>query len=108
MAVQHIGDVVATISLGNGRNMYQKVGALFSHDDNDASKGPGFSVVIDKWFNPAGVEGDGPGVWLSVYHPKPKEETPPHKPRRPGPPADVRRPPGTPHDPDFDDDDLPF
>lgn len=98
MSSKIIGDIVATIRLPNGSNMYQKVGVLLQHEDNDISKGPGFSVCIDKWFNPAGVESSGPGVFLSVYHPKERAAPPPAKP--------YPRPQH--HRPDLDDDEIPF
>jgi len=101
MAAKRIGEIVLPIPFPGGAR-YVKVGSLLQHEKNDPAKGPGFSVVLDRHFNPAGAPmteyGDPTSVFLSVYHPKDKEDLA----RKP--PRDVRRPPGTP----LDDDDIPF
>jgi len=67
-----IADIVAAIPYGDeGKRKYRNVGALLKIGNNDISKGPGFMVVLDAWFNPAGLPiDDGGQVFLSCYHPK--------------------------------------
>lgn len=93
-------DVVAAIPYGQeGKKKYRTVGALLKHSDNDPSKGPGFTIVLDAWFNPAGLPiGNGGEVYLSCYHPKDKVQAAPE-------PGFRRRPPPA---FDGDEDDIPF
>ena len=79
MASEYYADVVATIPYGHGQKRFVKVGALLKMENNDASRGPGFVIMMDKHFNPAGVPtigGDGSSIALSLYWPKPKEDRP--------------------------------
>lgn len=106
MAAKIIGEIVASIPYPGGTR-YVKCGALLELDNNDTSKGPGFLVMLDRYFNPAGIpdsgKGDGSSVALSVYHPKPKEDR-----SRPSRPDTFKAPPhkGLPAA-EFDDD-IPF
>lgn len=98
-----IGEIVLPIHYPGGTR-YQKVGALVELAANDRQKGPGFMILLDRTFNPAGApaadRGDGSSVALSVYHPKPKEVGP----------LEVRHPPASRPAAGFDDmdDDIPF
>lgn len=101
MSTTKIADIVATIPYGDGgKRKYRNVGALLKVGNNDPSKGPGFMVVLDAWFNPAGLPiEDGGQVFLSCYHPK----------ERAMPPEPVRQRPLSRTIPsDLDDDDIPF
>lgn len=100
MSTTKIADIVAAIPYGDGsKRKYRNVGALLKIGNNDPSKGPGFMVVLDAWFNPAGLPiDDGGQVFLSCYHPK--ERTIPLEPVRQRPLS--RTIPG-----DLDDD-IPF
>lgn len=72
MATTKTGDLVAGIPYGNqGKKKWVTVGALLKRSDNDESKGPGYTVALDAWFNLAGlpISEDGT-VYLSVFHPK--------------------------------------
>ena len=65
-----IADVVVGIPYGDqGRKRWIKVGALLQHTDNDATKGPGFSIVLDATFNPAGAPSREGQIMLSCFHP---------------------------------------
>jgi hypothetical protein len=99
MKTTKIGDIVAAIPYGNeGKKKYQTVGALLQQSDNDASKGPGFTIALEPWFNPAGVPRNSDSLFLSVYHPKERpERTPEARPKYP-----QQRPF------DGDEDDIPF
>lgn len=102
MTTTKIADIVAAIPYGDeGKRKYRTVGALLKRGDNDASKGPGFMVVLDAWFNPAGLPiNDGGEVFLSCYHPRERVMPPPEtgKAFRPRPPAAFAG----------DEDDIPF
>ena len=101
MSTTKIADIVAAIPFGNeGRKRYVTVGALLKQGDNDASKGPGFVIALDQYFNPAGVPGRDSSVFLSCYHPKERAQA------ASGP---VRQRPLSRTIPgDLDDDDIPF
>jgi len=89
MSTSKIADIVAAIPFGNeGKKKYRTVGALLKQSDNDASKGPGFTIVLEAWFNPAGLPiGNGGEVFLSCYHPKERAKPAPEPGFRPRPPA---------------------
>lgn len=102
MTTTKIADIVAAIPYGDeGKRKYRNVGALLKVGNNDISKGPGFMVTLDAWFNPAGLPiDDGGTVYLSCYHPKE---------RVPAAPEPVRQRPLSRTIPsDFADDDIPF
>jgi len=101
MATRKIADIVAGIPYGNeGKKRWRTVGALLQHDDNDPSKGPGFTISLETIFNPAGLPQREGQVMLSCFHPKePGAYTsPPERPirQRPLPPFDG------------EEDDIPF
>jgi single-strand DNA-binding protein len=103
MSTIKIADIVAAIPFGTeGKKRYRTVGALLKHSINDSSKGPGFTISLDAFFNPAGcpINHDGT-VYLSCYNPKLSDEGPARRPETP-----IRRPAL----PAFDgsDDDIPF
>lgn len=99
MATLKIADVVVAIPYGDGsRKRYQTVGSLLRFDNNDESKGPGFVVMLDSTFNPAGAPSRDGSVALSCYHPKAKPAVA-AEPTRTHPPL----PRGSYHD-----DDIPF
>lgn len=98
---------------GEVKARYQRVGALIQFENNDASKGPGFAIALDRHFNPAGIppgeKGDGTSILLSTYWPEDKDGNkvrPPPPPTRKSPFGRSRKTPKKPHD--FDDDDIPF
>lgn len=102
MTTTRIADIVAAIPFGDqGKRKYRTVGALLRNSDNDPSKGPGFLISLDAWFNPAGLPiSDGGSVFLSCYHPK---EVPA------SPPRDDYKPKLSKHPPfNGDEDDIPF
>lgn len=97
MSTVKLGDIVAAIKKPGGFTRYVTVGALLEHGKNDATKGPGFSIVFDPWINPAGLPRSPDGsVFLSVYHPKVRNEQP-----------DTRQHSTTSNSPPGDDD-IPF
>lgn len=99
-----IADVVVGIPYGDqGRKRWIKVGALLQHADNDATKGPGFSIVLDATFNPAGAPIREGQIMLSCFHPAD------HPSRAERQPDTYRAPPAKPQPPLDDlDDDIPF
>lgn len=102
MSTTKIADIVAGIPYGSqGKKRWRNVGALLQMSDNDPSKGPGFIVVLDSIFNPAGLESREGQVLLSCFHPN--EGT-----QRPAPPKDNYRAPKAPPQPDDLGDDIPF
>ena len=99
MASTKVADVVASIPYGNGSSRrYITVGALLKLEDNDPNKGPGFLIMLDSTFNPAGAPSRDGSVALSCYHPKAKPAVA-AEPTRTHPPL----PRGSYHD-----DDIPF
>jgi hypothetical protein len=105
VSVTKIADIVVGIPYGNeGKRRWQRVGALLQHDQNDPSKGPGFTVSLDATFNPAGAPQRDGQVLLSCFHPDTERSA-----RRPTPPDTYRRPPlGPAADLSDMDDDIPF
>ena len=102
MSTIKIADIVAGIPYGSqGKKRWRTVGALLQRDDNDLSKGPGFTISLDGIFNPAGLPMREGQVMLSCFHPK-------DFPERGAPPKDDYRAPKAPPQPDFPDDDIPF
>lgn len=99
-----IADIVVGIPYGDqGRKRWVKVGALLQHADNDATKGPGFSIVLDATFNPAGAPSREGQIMLSCFHPDD------HPSRAGRQPDTYRAPPVKPQPPLDDlDDDIPF
>ena len=77
MAATKIADLVCTIPFdqGNGQR-YVTVGAMLKLENNDPSKGPGFIIMLDKTFNPAGLQDGRGSVVLSCYHPSENRKTP--------------------------------
>lgn len=72
MTAKLVADVVVGIPYGDGtKKKWQKVGALLQMTPNDIAKGPGYVVMLDRTFNPAGapVSHDGNSVALSTYWP---------------------------------------
>lgn len=70
MTAKVMADLVIGIPYGDGaKKKWQKVGALLQMDPNDPAKGPGFVVMLDRTFNPAGAPAshDGNSVALSAY-----------------------------------------
>ena len=100
MATRKIADIVAGIPYGNeGKKRWRTVGALLQHDDNDPSKGPGFTISLETIFNPAGLPQREGQVMLSCFNPKePAYQAPPERP--------IRQRPLSPFD--GEDDDIPF
>ena len=99
-----IADVVVGIPYGDqGQKRWIKVGALLQHADNDATKGPGFSIILDATFNPAGAPSREGQIMLSCFHPDD------HPSRAGRQPDTYRAPPAKPQPPLDDlDDDIPF
>lgn len=100
-----IADVVVGIPYGDqGRKRWIKVGALLQHPDNDPTKGPGFTIVLDATFNPAGAPSREGQIMLSCFHPDD------HPSRAGRQPDTYRAPPSKPQPSldDRDDDDIPF
>ena len=88
MPNEKIADVVVAIPYGDGyRKRYTTVGALIKLERNDESKGPGFIVMLDTTFNPAGAPSRDGSVSLSCYHPRTHAAPPAHKPNVPFRPA---------------------
>ena len=99
MTTIKIADIVAGLPYGNeGKKRWRTVGALLKNDKNDPTKGPGFTVVLDTIFNPAGLPNKDGQVLLSCFNPKEPYQGPPERPIR------------QPQLPDFngDDRDIPF
>ncbi len=73
-------DVVVAIPFGNeGKKRYRKVGVMMQAAHNDEKRGPGFYILLDRDFNPAGVlpvGGGGNSISLSTYWPKEFESSP--------------------------------
>ena len=106
--ITRIADVVAGIPYGDqGRKRWIKVGALLQHTDNDATKGPGFSIVLDATFNPAGAPSREGQIMLSCFHP---DDHPSRAGRGAPPPQDTYRAPPAKPQPPLDDLDynIPF
>ena len=96
MAAKKIADVVCALPYGNeGKKKYRTVGALLQLDKNDPTKGPGFVIMLDAIFNPAGAIIQDGSIALSCYHPS-----------QPGVPEKSRAKPHSGFD-DMDDD-IPF
>lgn len=70
---------------GETKNRYQNVGAVIQGDN-----GP--FIILERWFNPAGVPTDRDSVLLSLLK---ADDKPRNEPKREEPPA-------------FDDDPIPF
>lgn len=72
-------DVVAGIPLSGGKKRWMKVGVILKFENSDQSRGPGFVVMLDKTFNPAGVPAmnNEASVMLSTFWPKEQEAKPP-------------------------------
>jgi hypothetical protein len=74
MSSKIYGDLVVGIPYGDGtKKRWQKIGVVLRHDRNDATRGPGLTILLDRHFNPAGVPAGDPmesSVGLSVYWPK--------------------------------------
>lgn len=71
MSATKYADVVVGIPFPGGTR-WVKVGAMLQMENNDETKGPGFVIMLDRYFNPAGVPckgGDGASVALSTYWP---------------------------------------
>jgi len=103
MAVIKVADIVAGVPYGNeGRKRWRTVGALLKHTDNDPAKGPGFTIALDRLFNPAGLPDRDGDAMLSCFHPKDPAQA------RGAAAADTYRAPKPPPQPDFPDDDIPF
>ena len=41
---------------GTDKKRWRQVGAVLKYDGEDTTKGPGLSIMLDKDFNPAGVD----------------------------------------------------
>jgi len=107
MAITKIADIVATIPYGNeGKKRYRTVGALLQHDQNDPSKGPGFTISLETIFNPAGMPDRDGQVLLSCYNPREPDQA--RGAARGAGFKDTYRAPPPPPQPDFPDDDIPF
>lgn len=82
---------------GTQKKQWTNVGAVLAYDDG------GMCLILEKWFNPAGVPGDG-GVRISFFEPKPRDGSQPA-------PAPRQAPAPNPHGDaggtDFDDS-IPF
>ena len=101
MATRKIADIVAGIPYGReGKKRWRTVGALLEHDDNDPSKGPGFTISLDGIFNPAGLPMREGQVMLSCFNPK---EPAPYVPPPEQPMRQREFPPFN-----GDEDDIPF
>ena len=68
-------DVVVGIPLPGGKKRWQKVGVMLQMESNDQARGPGFTILMDRTFNPAGVPSmnNEPSVMISTYWPKEQE-----------------------------------
>lgn len=68
-------DVVATMNLPGGKKRYVKIGVVLQPDHNDASRGPGLMVMLDRHINLAapGFAGSETSIALSTYWPKADE-----------------------------------
>lgn len=51
---------------GETKKQWQNIGAVIEYDDG------GKSLLIERWFNPAGIPGDG-AVRVSMFEPRPKD-----------------------------------
>jgi hypothetical protein len=91
-------EVVAAIPYPGGTR-YVKVGAMLQMDHNDETKGPGFVIMLDRYFNPAGIPGrdgmDSSSIALSTYWPRLEGEVGKKNPSQAPKPAER-------------DDDIPF
>ncbi len=80
MSMKLVADLVVGVPYGDGtKRHWVKVGALLKADNNNESKGPGYIVMLDRYFNPAGVPPknlDDSSVALSSYWPKEKAPAP--------------------------------
>ena len=56
---------------GEQKNVWKNIGAVFQTDN-------GFSMKIEKTFNPAGVPGDpeSGSIWVSMFEPKQPQAVP--------------------------------
>lgn len=75
MTAKLVADLVVGIPYGDGtKKKWQKVGVLLQMDPNDPAKGPGYVIMLDRTFNPAGAPAshDGNSVALSAYWPSDK------------------------------------
>jgi hypothetical protein len=78
---------------GETKGRWQNVGAVLEFDDG------GKAIVLERWFNPAGVANpdNRPNVMLSMFAPKDQQQQAPRQQRQAPPPVD-----------DFDDNLPPF
>ena len=54
------------------KNRWQTVGALMQSDN-----GP--FIILEKWFNPAGIAGEKGGIMLSCFEPRQRGESAPQQ-----------------------------
>lgn len=71
MAAQKIYDAAVAVREyqtrdGQTKKQWVNVGAVLRYDDG------GMSMILEKWFNPAGIAGDG-GVRVSFFEPKQRD-----------------------------------
>ena len=80
---------------GTTKKRWRQVGVVLQYDGDDTTKGPGLSIMMDKDFNPAGVDNTNnpTSIALQMFWPD-EDKTQDQRRRTEGP-----RP---------DDDDIPF
>lgn len=89
-----------TNNQGETKKQWQNIGAVIEYDDG------GKSLLIERWFNPAGIPGDG-SVRISMFEPRPRDgQAPQQKPQTARPAQSHTNAAGQP-DVAYDDD-IPF
>lgn len=74
MAGKIVADAVVAIPYGtDGKKFYHKVGVLLEMEVNNPDIGLGYVMLLDKHFNPAGIQTEGISVAISFYNQKEKE-----------------------------------
>lgn len=105
MAGHIYADVVVGVPFGDqGKKRWVKIGAMIQMEKNDASRGPGFVIMLDRYVNLAGFPQTGTdqaSVAASTFWPKEKDGTA-------APPATTPRGQASRRSFDDPEDDIPF
>jgi hypothetical protein len=108
MAFTKVGNATVAVPLPNGSKRYVTIGSILENDQNDASKGLPYMLMLDHWIDLAALYrasgADGGGIPVSFYKASRNPDWPSRGSAPNPPPVSTRRSTG------FDDldDDIPF
>lgn len=86
---------------GETKKQWQNIGAVIEYDDG------GKSLLIERWFNPAGIPGDG-AVRISMFEPRPRDGQQTQQPKPQMAKNYTNPQTGAPEVGGFDDSEIPF